>query len=179
MGCNLTTGFTLDCKNSAGGISTVYVAPFSAKGNLSIVSGSVANTGSFLTSGSGAQFFQYNLRKATSEAKEPWTVSEANGTVFYAPEVDIVLTKTEVQKRNELQVLAQQSVMVIVKDHTNITGSYLLYGSDAGLELSGNQGTGKAFGDLNGYTLKFGPGMEMYPNVSVPANIITALTTPA
>ena len=179
MACNLTTGFINDCKNSAGGISVVYVAPFSGKGNLSIVSGSVANTGSFLTSGSGAQFFQYNLRKATSTAKETIKVSEANGTVYYEPEVDLVLTRTEVQKQNELKTVAQQSVMVIVKDHTFGTGSYWLYGSDAGLELSGDQTTGKAFGDLNGYTLKFGPGMEMYPAVSVPANIITALTTPA
>jgi hypothetical protein len=163
--------------NSAGGIYAVYVAPLTSKANLSIVSGSVANTGSFLATGS--QFFTYNLRKATSEAKDTITVNQANGTVFYAPEIDIVLTKTEVLKRNEIQLLAQQSVMVIVKDHVNFTGSYWLYGSDAGLELSGNQGTGKAYGDLNGYTLKFGPGMETYPAVQVPASLMTALTTPA
>ena len=178
MACNLTTNLTNDCKNSAGGISAVYVAPLSAKGNLQFASGSVTNTGSFLTSGSGLQFFKYELRKQSSEAKESISVNEANGTVFYAPEVDIVLTKTEVLKRNEIEKLAQQSVMVIIKDHTFSTGSYWLYGSDAGMEISGDQQTGKAYGDLNGYSLKF-TGQEMYPALSVPATLITALTTPA
>jgi hypothetical protein len=177
--CNLTTGFPEDCFNAAGGITTVYVAPFSQKGNLQIVSGSVANTGSILVSGSGAQFFTYNVRRATSQAKETTHVSRTNGTVYFAPEVDFVLTRTDAQKRNELQLLANQSVMVIVHDHTFITGSYWLYGSDSGLEISGDQSTGKAYGDLNGFSLKFGPGMETYPFVQVPSSSMNAQITAA
>jgi hypothetical protein len=176
MACNLTTNLTNDCKNSAGGISTIYVAPITAKGTLQFSSGSVTNTGSFLSTGN--QFYKYDLRKQSSEAKENITVNEANGTVFFAPEVDIVLTKTEVLKRNEIENLARQSVMVIYKDHTFSTGSYWLMGSDAGMEISGDQQTGKAYGDMNGYALKF-TGQEMYPQLSVPASLIAALTTPA
>lgn len=179
MACNLTVGFLNDCKNSAGGITEIYVAPFSAKGNLQHASGSLIGTSTILASGSGAQFFKYNLRKATSEVKENIKVSEQNGTVYFEPECDIILTKSEVLKRNEISVLAQQSVMIVYKDNTNFTGSYWLVGSDSGLELSGGQQSGKAFGDLNGYTLKFGPGMEKYQQLSVASASINAFLTPA
>lgn len=179
MACNLTTGFPLDCFNSAGGVTTVYIAPFSQKGNLLISSGSVANTGSFLASGSGAQFFTYVPRKATTEAKSGGKTSQINGVSYFEPEVTFALTRTDVQKRNEVSLLSQQSVMIIVKDNTFTTGSYWLYGSDQGMELTATQTTGKVYGDLNGYSFQFGPGAEKYDILSVPANIITALTTPA
>ena len=179
MSCNLTTGFALDCFNSAGGITDVYIASFQNKGNLSIISGSVANTGSFLASGSGAQFFHYVPRKATGEAKSMGKVSQTNGSVYFEPEVTFTLTRTDVQKRNEVSILAQQSVMIIVHDHVGITGSYWLYGSDSGMELTPGQTTGKGYGDLNGYTFQFGPGMETYDIVQVPASLVSSLVTPA
>lgn len=177
--CNLTTGFTRDCFNSAGGSNTIYIAPFSAKGNLTISSGSVTNVGSFLISQSGAQFFQYTPRVGTTEAKSTGKVNQANGTVYFEPEVDFVLTRTDVQKRNEVTILSNQSVMIIVVDNVGMTGSAWLYGSDTGMELSPTQGTGKAYGDLNGYTFKFGPGRERYDIVQVPNTLLAALTTPA
>jgi hypothetical protein len=177
--CNLTTGFPLDCTNNAGGISEIYIASFAQKGNLTIVSGSVTNTGSFLQTASGAQFYKYIPRKQTADATSDMKVSQANGSMFYEQAVNFTLAKTDVQKRNEVALLGQQSVFIIIKDKTNFTGSYWLYGSDAGMELSATQTTGKAYGDLNGYSFKMtGPG-ETYDIVAVPASLIATLQTPA
>jgi hypothetical protein len=75
----------------------------------------------------------------------------------------------DVNKRNEIKVLAQQRLVAIVEGND---GSYWLVGYENGLELNaGTSATGTAFGDLSGYSLTLS-GMEKEPMVSmIPADV--------
>jgi adhesin HecA-like repeat protein len=178
MACNFTQGWPLDCRDTAGGISTIYIAPFSAKGNLQIASGSVTNSGSFLISGSAQNFFTINLHKETAEVTDTITLSDTNNSVYYEQTVSFPLFRGEPKKTNEIKLYAAQSAMIIIKDYSGVSGSYILYGSDAGLDLSGDFKTGKVRGDANGWALSF-KGKEMYPGVYVPSASMAALLLPA
>jgi hypothetical protein len=70
-----------------------------------------------------------------------------NGTVYFTPEVVVVLSKLDVNKRNEIKVLAQQRLVAIVETND---GSYWVVGYQNGLELNaGTSATGTAFADLS------------------------------
>lgn len=175
MSCFLTQGFVNSCRNNTGGVKSVYFASFSNIGTPSIVSGSLASTGSFFVSGSGGRFYQYQQRKQVADFVETATVSEPNGTVYYDQVVTVQLPQMSANVRNELVQLAQNSVMAIVQDNN---GNYWLAGSYAGLDLNaGKSQTGKNYGDLNGYILPF-HGMEQYPMVQVPSGSIAGLLIP-
>ena len=87
MACALTQGYSLDCKDSAGGITEVY---FIEKGNVSgIVAASGVVTG--LTKAAGKRFWKYELPKETGSFTHNPTVSSENGTLFFEQNLTIVV----------------------------------------------------------------------------------------
>jgi hypothetical protein len=96
-----------------------------------------------------------------------------NGTVYFTPEVVVVLSKLDVNKRNEIKVLAQQRLVAIVETND---GSYWVVGWQNGLELNaGTSATGTAFADLSGYSLTFS-GMEAEQMLSIGSADVAAIT---
>ena len=164
-GCALTTGFDLDCRDAVGGVKSVRLAGLQEYEALSatIVNGAVTVIPATAT------FYKYEQLKETSSLTETINGSSQNGTVYFTPEVVVVLSKLDVNKRNEIKVLAQQRLVAIVEGND---GSYLLVGYENGLELNaGTSATGTAFGDLSGYSLTLS-GMEKEPMVSmIPADV--------
>jgi hypothetical protein len=141
------------------------------------VSGVTSATGSIsaISKANNARFWKYNLTRATADAMEELQISEENGTVFYNQVVNIVLNKLQASTRNEIVLLAQNRLVAVVEDRN---GKYWYYGKDEGLLLSGGKaGTGKAFGDRNGYELTFS-GQETDLALEVASGVITGLETP-
>ncbi len=172
MSCSLTTGYALGCRNSVGGIKTIYVQALNATGSVN-TNGSGLVTGFTPTSVSGS-FFEYDLTKATSSMTETLNASTENGTLFYTPEVTFTINKLQTSVRNELRLLAQNRLLVIVQDNNS---NYWLLGAANGLEVSaGTAGTGTAFGDRNGYEMTL-TGMEPSPMLNILPATFTALTT--
>lgn len=172
MSCALTTGFTLDCRNSNGGIEAVYFTEIANKNTLA-ASGSVIDT---FTLASTTQFFKYELRKKTSLFEQNIQVNNENGTVFYEQTLSIKLDKLETTKRNEILLLAQNNLMVIIKDNN---GKYWLMGETRGALLNGGKGTtGTAYGDMSGFELTF-MGEEPVLAKEVSSTLIATLTSPA
>ena len=171
MPCALTQGYTLDCKDSAGGITEVY---FIEKGNLSgIVSASGVVTG--LTKASGKRFWKYELPKETGSFTHNPTVSNENGTVFFEQNLTIVVNKLSAAINTELKLLAQNIVVAVVKDNNN---KFWMLGKERGLDMSGStSGSGTAFGDRSGYSLVF-VGKEPDQLYEVNSSIANALQTP-
>ena len=164
--CALTTGFDLDCRDSIGGVKSVRLA------SLEDYTAMVATTSAGAITGwttAALEFFKYDQLKETSSLTETINGSSQNGTIYFTPEVVVVLSKLDVTKRNEIKVLAQQRLVAIVEGND---GSYWLVGYDNGLELNaGTSATGTAFGDLSGYSLTLS-GMEKEPMVSmIPADV--------
>jgi hypothetical protein len=159
--CALTTGFDLDCRDSIGGVKSVRLA------SLEDYTAMVATTSAGAITGwttASLDFFKYDQLKETSSLTESINGSSQNGTVYFTPEVTLVLSKLDVTKRNEIKVLAQQRLVAIVEGNDS---SYWVVGYQNGLELNaGTSATGTAFGDLSGYSLTLS-GMEAEPMLSI------------
>jgi hypothetical protein len=170
MACALTQGYTLDCRESLGGIKAVWLI---AHGNVSSVT-EASGVVSVITKAAGKVFYKYELVKNTGALTETITASVENGTVFYAQELSIVLNKLQANTRNEILLLAKNTLMAVVQDAND---SYWLLGRVAGLDVTGGtSATGTAQGDRNGYTLTFTGGeKELAPSVA--SGIIAGLTS--
>jgi hypothetical protein len=169
MACALTQGYSLDCRDSLGGITEVY---FIEKGNVSSTT-EASGVITAITKGSGKVFRKYELVPGTSSLTENINANVQNGTVFYAQELSIILNKLQANTRNEILLLAQNTLLAVVGDNN---GKYWFLGKVHGLNLSGGNGaTGTAQGDRSGYTLTFSASeSSLAPEVA--SNIIAGLT---
>ena len=170
MACALTQGYTLDCKDSLGGIKAVWLIAHANVSSVTEASGIV----SAITKASGKVFYKYELVKNTGALTETITASVENGTVFYAQELSVVLNKLQANTRNEILLLAKNTLMAVVQDAND---KYWLLGRYSGLDVTGGTAaTGTAQGDRNGYTLTFTGGeKELAPEVS--SSIIAGLVS--
>lgn len=169
MACALTQGYTLDCRDSLGGITEVY---FIEKGNVTSTT-QASGVITAVVKGASKVFRKYELVPGTSSLTENINASVENGTVFYAQELSIILNKLQANTRNEILLLAQNTLAAVVGDNN---GKYWYLGKVRGINITGGSGaTGTANGDRSGYTLTFsGSEGELAPEVS--AGIIAGLT---
>ena len=166
MSCALTTGFTLDCKDSVGGIKSIHLIDW-ADGLFTIASGEA--TATTATSGST---FTYELPKATGSLTVTTNVSQENGTTFNQADVVFRLRKLSKAKRNELALLAAGRVNCIVKDNTD---NYWLVGNEYGCDVTAmTSETGTAMGDNVGYNVTLSA-IEADSPVLVGSGVITEL----
>ena len=112
MACALTQGFTLDCKDAIGGIKSVRFASLADYGTLnpSYATGAV-------TFGSPSDvFYKYELDKEESSFNDDPTAGSNKGTFYYVPALTFILSKLDVTKRNEIQLLCKNRVVAIRLD---------------------------------------------------------------
>ena len=149
MACALTQSYTLDCKDSIGGLKAVW---FAAIEDIDTWTGS-AGTYTAVTMDAGKYFWKYDLVKESSNFAEGVNTNVQNGTVFYAQTLEIILNKLQVNTRNEILLLAKNRLVALVQDNND---TIWVLGFDNGLDITGGgSGSGTAFGDRNGYTLTF------------------------
>jgi hypothetical protein len=171
MPCALTSGYTLDCKDSLGGVTEVYFIEAANVTATTEASGVITT----LTKAPGKRFYKYEQVKDTSMMNQTITTNVQNGTVFYAQELMVVLNKLQTATRNEILLLAQNTLIAVVKDSN---GVFWYLGKTRGLDLTaGTAGTGTAQGDRSGFSLTFtGSEAELAPSVA--QAVYSALTTP-
>jgi hypothetical protein len=173
MACVLTSGFKLPCRKSMGGVQKVYITELSNEATFVVASGVVTT----FTLTSPKKFFEYNLTMGGSSATATIGGDRAVGSRFYTHSVTIQLPKFETAIRNEIMLLAQNTLMIIVLDSN---GKYFLYGHSEstarGLEISEGSGqTGTASADLSGFSLTFS-GDEIDLPLEVSSSLIASLT---
>lgn len=170
MSCALTQNYTLDCKDSLGGLVEVY---FIEAANITSYTAS-AGVITALTKATGKRFYKYDLVKGTSSFVENVNASVENGTIFYQQELTLVLNKLQVNTRNEILLLAKNVLDVVAKDNN---GNFWYLGLTRGMDVTAGSGqSGTAEGDRSGYTLTF-TGKEPEMAHSVASNVASALTT--
>jgi hypothetical protein len=169
-GCILTQGYNLDCRDSFGGLSTVYVMELANATTITQTAGIVTA----ITKASTKKFFEYKLVAFTGDADDNMTASRENGTVFTTQGLRFPINKMTVAVRNELLLLAQNRLVIVIVDQN---GLGWMYGKINGMMITSiGAKTGKALGDRNGYELVFeGMEKELAPNVNDAT--ILALTT--
>jgi len=162
MSCDITSGFTLGCRDNSGGIKNIYILSGSVAGITEVSDGLISDI-----SGSGT-FYKFELTKNTGDLTEAPTPSLENGTVFYETTLNVAFHKLQSSIRNQVKVLAQNPDLKIIVETNNgiespYTGRYFLVGRYRGATLSAGSATsGTAFGDANQYALTF-QGLEPEP----------------
>lgn len=170
MACALTSGYTLDCRESVGGIIELY---FIEAGNVTtITEASGVVTG--ITKASGKVFRKYEQEQDVAFFVENLNSNVQNGTIFYQQELTLVINKMATAVRNELLLLNKNRLIGIAKD---ANGSYWLLGKTRFLRsTAGNSGSGTASADRNGYTFTY-TALEPELAPSVDSSIIAGLLT--
>lgn len=147
MSCAITEGFTLDCRDSVGGIQAVYII---AKGSVTSYTTASGTVSAITKSG---VFYKYELEEENSMAQSVATGNRQNGTVFFAQELTAIFQKLTYQTRDKLTTLHKNRLVIVVKDNND---KFWVMGKDRGLMTTTSTGaTGTAMGDLNGYTVVF------------------------
>lgn len=178
--CDITSGFTLGCRDNTGGIKNLYIL----SGSISSVGDASEGLINGIT-GSG-EFFKFELFRQTSDFSEAISATPENGTVFYEQSVNAVFFKLQSSTRNQIRVLAKNPDLKIIVETNNGSedgvGKYWLLGEENGVQLlSGTGATGTAFGDLNGYNLTF-TGQESEPASEISGSltgVVDGITVPA
>ena len=163
MACLLSTGRTLPCKDSVGGLTAVYFADYGTLGTLTVVAGEV-------TAIQGTpDLFKYDI-KGGSSLEQTINASRENGTSFYEQTLNLTLTKLDVATQQELIAIVKARPHVFVEDYN---GNYFLVGAAHGADVTGGTiVTGAAMGDLSGFTLTLSA-METLPAYFVTASVVT------
>ena len=153
MACDLTTGFLVGCNDSIGGVKAFYIDNMPDDG-LTIAESATGEATSI--TGTNLAYWKYETTSAQGAASffnDNPTINDANGTSFFDQTATLVLNKMEQTKRNEIKLLARAKMSIIIEDNN---GKYWLMGETNGVRLvSGENGTGTALGDRNGYSLSF------------------------
>lgn len=162
MSCDITSGFSLACRDNSGGIKNIYIL----SGSIDTIAEASEGLISAVT-GSGT-FYKFELTKNTGDLTETPTPSLENGTVYYEQTINASFHKLQSSIRNQVKVLAQNPNLKIVVETNNgeeapYTGKFFFVGRYRGATLSGGSATtGTAFGDANQYALTF-QGLEPEP----------------
>ena len=171
--CDITSGFTLGCRDNSGGIKNLYIL----SGSVETIVGDASGLITEMTGSAGSTFYKFELFRQTSDYTETITSTPENGTIFYEQSVNAIFFKLQTATRNQMRVLAQNpNLKVIVQtNNTDSTSTYTYLGQRNGLQLTGGTGaSGTSFGDLNGYTLTF-VGQEPEPASFISASNETEL----
>lgn len=169
--CSISAGYQLpSCSLGQGGVTTVYIAPWSAHTYTLDANDKVTSIGP----SSAATFYTFDCVVETAEYTTNVTTNIQNQSIFYEQEVTVFIPKngsTSTTLRNQYKSLAASGVLIVVKDRL---GNYNLIGkTQAAFLVEGSDSAGKAAGDANGYTLKF-QAKEPEPAFVVGAGAFTA-----
>lgn len=153
MACDITSGFTLACRDSVGGIKNIYILSGS-------VSGVTASAGSISDIAGSGVFYKFELPRNVGDYTETPNPSLENGTIFYTQTVNAAFHKLQASIRNQVKVLGQNPALKIVVETNNGTddnvGKFFYIGETRGATLTAGSGTtGTAYGDMNAYALTF------------------------
>jgi hypothetical protein len=167
--CNaLNAGISKSCDNNAGGLSSIYIA------DKAKVSGYTEVNSEITGITAGADFYEFQFNRGTSNYAEAVNINLQNGTTFFTQTVSLVLSRRQKSKAEAIKKLTdgQKELFIIVKDSN---GLYWAFGKDEGMivtAIEGGSGTAKA--DANNYVITF-TGEESDNAPEVDPTIIAAL----
>jgi hypothetical protein len=174
MACEITGGYAIECRDSVGGIETIWLIEnsnlYDASGNCLITYAS--GTVTAMNKKSGKRFWKFEVPRATSTATNGITSSIENGTFFYTHTVKFPINQRNATIRNIVTTLAKNRCTFVTKEGDGI---YRVYGIQFGLTLDNSEGgSGTALADRNGYLLSFSS-QEREDFLVMPSNIAANL----
>lgn len=150
MACPIVQGREILCRDGAGGVAEIYLTEFDNVPQANITASSGVITAA--TCSSGKRFYTYILEKENAQFDSN-IVSAPEGGTYIESTLTFDLRGMSTALKNNLLTLAYNRLHVIVKDN-QATPVYHWMGATNGADMTGAAGsTGKAFADLNKYTL--------------------------
>lgn len=129
-----------------GGIVEVLAANREEVGEITISDDKVST----IATGTN-KFKKYAFERNTGSMTSNYQISPENGTRFVTTDLVLVFNRMETTKRVEMTALAQNDLVLIVKD---ANGKYWLLGKDEPVRATAGDGlTGTARADRNGYSI--------------------------
>ena len=160
MACDITSGRTVLCKDSIGGIKTLYVSTEA----MGAITYDITDTDAITAFAGLPEFFQFDLRGATNSLTQTINVSEDNGTTLFDQVVACTFPKMTKEMNKQLKLMCYASSTAVVED---FNGNQFIVGLENQCSVNGGTiVTGAAKADLSGYTVTL-QGME-----KVPANFL-------
>jgi len=162
MSCILNTGTTLDCRSSLGSVKSVFIGSTTGQ-DISITASTGVATA--LTAQGGTinitsvadlttnGMFEFQQPRQTASLTETGAFSEENGTAFYTSVLSMVVNTLEGEKLNTLNILGQNTrLVVVVKDGND---RFWTMGNTSGAIVTASTSeTGVSFGDRSGITIE-------------------------
>lgn len=155
MACSITlNGIQKDCKNNIGGLSKVWIAPYTA-GAATVDSDKISAISNI------AAFKGYEFSRNTASMTSTLNKDLTNGTSYVSTEIVLQFNRMETAKRIEVEALSVGDLQIIVRDNNGI---YWFLGYDAPVEATtGTAQTGAAKTDGNFYNITFTDESFEYP----------------
>ena len=147
MACNqILNGLARDCQPSMGGIVEVLAI------NREYVKGMDAESGTIDSIGVETEKFKaFHFARNTGSMTSTYTIDPATGVRYVTTDLVLQFNRMETTKRVEMVALAQNELVLIVKD---ANGKYWLLGKDEPVMATAGEGvTGTARSDRNGYSI--------------------------
>jgi len=172
--CDITSGFTLGCRDNTGGIKNIYIL----SGSVTSVTGS-GDVGLITEIAGTGVFYKFELTRQTGDYTETINGSTENGTVFYDQTVNASFHKMQSATRNQIRLLSKNVTLKMIVETNNGSvdgvGKFFYLGEQNGLSLNAGQGqSGTAFGDANAYQLTFN-GQEPDPASPISGSDLTPI----
>lgn len=172
--CPLTQPFDYECDDAVGGIKqgSILISQWENIDTFTVTDGEVTA----LTQVAATNFYSYKINKEIADIVSTENFSEENGTWFVESVLNFMLSKLSKEKNTEMKLLASKPVTIIYQD---MQGTNFIMGLNEGARKVGgtNQSaTGKAKGDLSGYTLGFTSRQSDYP-YEIDATVVAGLVT--
>lgn len=153
MACPIVQGREILCRDAAGGVQEVYITEYDNVPQANITASSGVITAA--TCASGKRFFTYKLEKENAQFDQKIIPSVENGTTYVESTLTLNLKGMSAALKNNLLTLAYNRLHIIVKDQQLVNVNHWM-GQVNGADLTAADGsTGKAFGDMNGFSLTF------------------------
>jgi hypothetical protein len=144
MSCSITAGRTRPCKDSLGGLTTLYLFNY-VKNPFTISNGVVTAINPLLTT-----VYEYELEGDGNNVVETLTSDRNTGTSVNSQVITAVLKKIDSASALQMNLLAKGFPMAVAVDRN---GVYHAIGIDDGIDFVVAQATGGAKTEMNGFTL--------------------------
>jgi hypothetical protein len=163
MSCPIVSGVTKACRNTKGGLTTIYVTEHSnlVQSTITQASGIITNVATFLST--GKKFWTIEVDMNVGNEIETPVSDRATGTFAVQQALNFYIPKKQASVAQWVMTLAQNDLAFIVLDKN---GYYRLLGQKYGMSMGAStapSGTNMT-GEQSGYVLSFAGEEPVFAN---------------
>lgn len=177
INCDISAGRVLPCKQGSAGLLSVYLLNRPAVVSYDVTDPTLVDD--ITTDGTTAvDAYKYELDNDGANYVENLNSDRNAGTIYYEQVLTLVLQSLQEQDKPQFDQLAKGRPLVVVHYRN---GKSVLAGISRGMDTAGNNASGGALGDFQGYEMTLTANENSYAPFllgSTVDNAFAGLTTP-